>query len=215
MAVLVLGSLWGASEVVLGSAIAAAGLPWRSGILTGVGFGLMGVACGALGRPSLLPPIALVAVSCKLLVVPILRVSVACEVNSLLGVMCDGLALGGVALLAGRRMAARLPVRISVGASAALFASAGFYVAGMGVAACRSLASVPPLGGVVSFIAVKGLVWAGFAAVLFPVGHWAGARLRDAVPAFGARRPRAYRAVSAAIVAACWAASALTIAARH
>jgi len=59
--VLVLGSLWGFTEVVLSGAISAAGLPYRSAILTGIGMGLMAVAFGAFKRPWMLVATAFVA----------------------------------------------------------------------------------------------------------------------------------------------------------
>jgi hypothetical protein len=210
--ILALGSLWGLSEVVLGGAIGAAGLPYRAGILTGIGMGIMGIAISAFRKPLMLAGIALVAILCKQLVVPILHVSVMCEANSCLAVMLEGLALAGVVSLAGRKLDRGHLVPIASGASAALLAAAAFYFIGMQVAPCRYLLSFNRPGGFMAFLAVEGLVWAAFSAMLFPVGYWMGARLRDALLASRMRKPLFYTTF-AAIVVCCWVASAFAIAA--
>jgi len=214
MAVLVLGSVWGAAEVVLGSAMAAGHVPLRSGVLTGMGIGAMGVALAAFRRPAMLMGIAVVAVLCKQLVVPILHVSVLCEANSSLAVLLDGAALSVVGIVLGRRMQERLPARVGAGAAAALLAAGSFYFAGLRVAPCNYLSSFARPGGAAAFMVEQGLVWAAFAAALLPVGYWLGARSASAIPALRSRRPMVYGAVSAAIIACCWLASALTIAGR-
>lgn len=213
VAIAVLGSLWGLAEVVLGGAIRAAGLPYRAAILTGIGLGMMGIAVGIFRKPSMLAGIALVAVLCKQLVVPILHVSVLCKVNSCLAVMLEGFALAGVVSLAGRRLNRGYLARIASGASAAMLAAAAFYLAGMRVAPCRYLLSFNRPGGFAAFLAVEGLAWAVSSAILFPAGYWMGTRLRDAVPALRTRKPSFYYTASAALTLGCWAASAFGIAA--
>lgn len=212
IATVVLGSLWGLSEVVLGGAIGAAGLPYRSGILTGVGIGIMAIAVGVFRKPSMLAGIALVAVLCKQLVVPILNVSVMCEANSCLAVMLEGLALAGVVSLAGRKLDRGHLARIASGASAALLAAAAFYIIGMRVAPCRYLLSFNRPGGFVAFLTVEGLVWALFSAILFPAGYWVGSRLRDTVLGLRREKPLFYYTTFSALVVCCWVASAFAIA---
>lgn len=211
IAIVVLGSLWGLSEVVLGGAIRAAGLPYWAGILTGVGIGIMGIAVGVLRKPSMLAGIALVAILCKQLVVPILHVSVMCKANSCLAVMLEGLALAGVVSLAGRKLDRGYLAQIASGASAPLLAAAAFYFVGMRVAPCRYLLSFNRPGGFVAFLAVEGLVWAVFSAILFPVGYWVGARLRETILALRMRKPLFYYTTFAALVVSCWVASAFAI----
>ena len=213
IAILVLGSLWGVSEVVLGGAIKAAGLPYQSGILTGVGMAMMGIAVGVYRKPSMLAGVALVAILCKQLVVPILHVSVMCKANSCLALMLEGLALAGVVSLAGRKLERNHLAQIASGALAALLAAASFYFIGMRVAPCRYLLSFNRPGGLVAFLTVEGLVWAIFSAILFPAGYVVGARLRDTVLALRMRRPLIYCTTSAALVVCCWVASAFAIAA--
>ncbi len=209
--ILMLGSLWGFSEVVLGGVIRAAGLPYRAGILAGVGMGIMGIAISASRKPLMLAGIALVAVLCKQLVVPILHVSVMCKANSCLAVMLEGLALGGVASLAGRKLDRGHLAQIASGASAALLAAAAFYFVGMQVAPCRYLLSFNRPGGFQAFLAAEGLVWAAFSGILFPVGYWLGARLGDTIFVPGTRKPLLYYTTSAVLVICCWVASAFAI----
>ena len=211
IAILVLGSLWGLSEVVLNGAIRAAGLPFRAGILTGIGIGIMGVAIGIFRKSSILIGIALVAIFCKQLVVPILHVSVMCKINSCLAVMLEGVALTGVVSLAGRKLERGYLPRIAVGASGALLASTAFYFVGMHVVPCQSLLAFKHAGGLVAFLTVEGLAWAVFSAIFFPLGYWLGTRLRNTVLALQTRKPLLYYTTSSVLVICCWATSAFAI----
>lgn len=212
IAIVVLGSLWGFAEVVLSSAIQATGLPFRAGILTGIGIGLLAIAIGAFKRPAMLVLIPPIAILCKQLVVPILNVSVMCKANSCLSVMLEGVAVVGVAYLVGRRLDRSRIAQAVSGGSAALLAAAVFYFAGMQLAPCNYLLSFEGFSGFVAFLAVEGLVWAAFSAALFPVGYWAGTRLQDVI-LVPERKPRLYYVTSATIVVGSWAASTATIAA--
>lgn len=213
--IVVLGSLWGVAEVVLGGALRNVGVSYRAGLLTGVGMGLMAVALavflGVLRRPLMLLGIALVAILCKQLVVPILHVSLMCKANSCLAVALQGSALAGVAAVAGRRLNRSLLIQVAGAASAALLARGVFYFAGMKLAPCPYLLSYSHAGGFVDYMAANGLAWAGFSAILFPLGYRAGALLRDPVLALGLRKPALYYSASAAAIACCWVASAVAI----
>jgi len=213
IAILVLGSLWGFSEVVLSSAIRAAGLPYRAAILTGIGMGLMAVAVGAYKRPWILAATAFVAVLCKQLVVPILQVSVMCKANSCVAVMIEGLALAGAVGLAGRKVRQGSLARVATGAGTALLAAVAFHSVGMRVAPCRYLLTFDRPGGLAAFLAAEGVPWAIASGVLFPVGYWIGERLEAASLTTGTAKSRAYYAASATVVAICWLASAFAIAA--
>jgi len=211
LAIIVLGSLWGLSEVALSSAIRAAGLPFRAGILTGIGVGLLAAAAGAFRRPVLLALVPPITILCKQLVVPILHMSVLCQANSCLAVLLEGLAVAGVVYLAGRRLDSRLAQAAS-GAAAALAAAGAFHLLGTWVAPCNYLLSFNGPAGFVRFMLVEGLVWAVFSAAFFPAGYAVGARLRETILA-PTSKPWLYYATSAALVVGSWAASALTIAA--
>ncbi|MCX5801867.1 MAG: hypothetical protein NTX17_10860 [Candidatus Eisenbacteria bacterium] len=211
IAIALLGSVWGFLEVVLGGAIKAAGLPQRAAIMTGLGMGVMGIALGAFRRPLMLVAIPIVAVLCKQLVVPILHVSILCKANSCLAVGLDGFALAAVAGIAGRRMDKGYTIKVVSAASAALLVRGTFYFMGMNLAPCAHLLSFNRAGGFVSFMAYNGLAWAAFSALLFPVGYWIGAQLKEPVLVLGTRRPSLYYVASAVAVILCWGASALAI----
>jgi len=211
--ILVLGSLWGLSEVVLSSAIRAAGIPYRSGILTGVGMGIVGIAIGIFRKPLMIVGISIVAVLCKQLVVPIFHVSVMCKVNSCLAVMLEGLSLAGVVFLARHRLGRNHLAPIASGASAALTAAVAFYFLGMWVSPGRDLLSFNHPGGFIAFLTSKGLVWAVFSGILFPAGYWTGVRLRHTALSMGTKKPLLYYIISMALVVCCWIASAFAIAA--
>jgi hypothetical protein len=213
VAIVVLGSLWGLSEVVLSSGIKASGFPYRPALLTGIGMGLMGIAMGAFRKPWMLLAIAPVTILCKQLVVPILGVSVLCKANSCIAVMLQGLGLAGTVALVGSRLARSRAARIVSGGAAAFLAAGSFYMIGMQVAPCPHLLSFNRPDGLVDFLATRSVVWVAFSALLFPAGYAIGARLGVAIPALRVRSPLLHYGASAAIVAACWAASAVAIAA--
>jgi len=213
MSILVLGSLWGLSEVVLNGAIRAAGLPYRAGILAGIGMALMAVAVAAFRKPVMLIGIALVAVLLKQLAVPILHVSVMCKANSCLAVMLEGTALAGAVALAGRNLHRHISIRVGSAALAALTAAGVFYFAGMHVAPCRYLLSFNRPGGLQAFLIAEGLVWAIFSGMLFPIGYWIGTQIRDSILTVERHRQLSYYVTSSLVVALCWLTSALAIAA--
>ena len=213
IAIAVLGSVWGFAEVVLGGAIKAAGFPQRAAVMTGLGMGIMAVALGAFKRPLMLLGIAALAILCKELVVPILHVSILCKANSCLAVAIDGVALAGVAGIAGRKLTRSYAIQVVAAASAALLARSAFYFGGMKLAPCAHLLSFDKAGGYASFMGYNALGWVVSSALFFPLGYWLGMRLREPVLAMGLRKPGLYYTTSAASVALCWAASALAISA--
>ena len=210
--IMLLGSVWGLFEVVLGGAMRAVGMPYASAILVGLGLGTMGVGLALVRRPAPLLGIPAVAVLCKQLVVPILGVSVLCKANSCLAVLLEGAALVGVAALAGKWLERGDLNRTAVGASAGLLGAGAFWLLGRHVAPCKYLLSFDSPAGLVRFLAVEGLLWAAFAGILFPTGFRVGEWVREHLPRWQAR-PALYYAVSALLVALLWAGSALAIAA--
>ncbi|MBN1504252.1 MAG: hypothetical protein JW952_04235, partial [Candidatus Eisenbacteria bacterium] len=109
LAVLLLGSVWGMVEVVLGGALHLADAPHRVAIVTGLGMGIMGVGLGAFRRVYMLPLIALVVVAVRQLAVPILHVPFVCHANSCLAILIEGCALAGVVAAAGSRLTGQPP----------------------------------------------------------------------------------------------------------
>lgn len=187
----------------------AAGFPYRSGLLTGVGMALMGIALAGRVRPLSLVGIGVTAALVNLLVVPVLHVSVTCKANACLAIVLESAGLGAVAALLTTRVSRTVYTRMLAGGAGALLASGAFYFLGTRLAPCDYLLSfATPM----TFVVKEGLVWAAFSAVLFPIGYLAGERLAVSRVSVAAGRAL-YYAGSGAIVTLCWAVSALVIAA--
>ena len=208
MGILVLGSIWGLSEVVLGGGLRIAKFPYSSGMLTGIGLGVMGLALAMYRKPLMLLGIGAISVLVKFLVVPVLHVSVMCKANSALGVMMDAAALTLVAAMVQTTMSRSIHARMGYGAVAAIAAAVGFYFIGNRLAPCQYLLSFSPAG----FMITEGLIWAAFSAVTVPLGYVIGERLTDVLPRLSTSMVP-YYAVSSAIVVIAWVASAVAIAA--
>ncbi len=209
--IVVFGSLWGLSEVIVDGVIRAAGLPYRAAVLTGIGMGLMAAGVAVYKRFWLPAAGAAVAVTVKLLVVPILHLPASCKANSSLAVTLEALALAAAVTVIGRGMR-RTPGQVAAGVMAGLGSAAVFWAAGMRLAPCNYLLSFNRPGGLVAFLAVEGVPWALASALLVPVGYRLGERVRQRIPEWK-QRPRLYYLGSGAIAACCWVASAFAIAA--
>jgi hypothetical protein len=208
LGILVFGSLWGLSEAALGGGLRAANFPYSSGLLTGIGIALMGMALVIHKKPAMLIGIGLVAVLVKLLAVPILHISVMCQANSCIAVFTEAVALTLVAFLLMSEMGKSVHARMGSGAMAAIIASVGFYFIGMQVAPCNYLLGFSPGG----FIVTEGLIWAAFSAILLPLGYLAGVKLEaKAFPVLTRKMPL-YYASTVATVVICWGVSAIAIA---
>lgn len=211
LAVLVLGSLWGVSEVVLNDTVKAVEFPFRAGALVGFGMLAMGALLGYGRRALALLAIPLVAVAVKQLVVPIAGATVLCKANSCIAVLLQAGALAAVAGVAANAVRGRVAARVAAGAGAGLLSAVPFYFVGLAVAPCNYLMSFDRAGGFAAFMVQEGLVWAAFAAVLFPAGYWIGARVREPLAALEHRRPALYLGTALGVTCCCWAGAALAI----
>ena len=209
---LVLGSVWGFLEVVLGGAMKAGSIPYKGDVLTGLGMMLMGIAVAMYRKPLLLIAIAAVAVGVRQLSIPILHLSTFCKANSSIAVMLGGTALAGGAALAGRRLERGARARVITGFAAGLTAAVSFFFIGMRVAPCRYLLSFNRAGGLVAFLQAEGIIWAALCAILFPVGYRVGVSMRESVFDLRATRPALYYTASIMLVVCCWGISAIAIA---
>jgi len=209
--IVVLGSLWGLSEVIAEGVIRAAGLPYRAAVLTGIGMALMAAGVAAYKRYWLPAAGAGVAVAVKLLVVPILHLPASCKANSSLAVTLEALALAAAVAVIGHGMR-RTQGQVAAGVMAGLGSAAVFWAAGMRLAPCNYLLSFNRPGGLLAFLAVEGVPWALASGLLVPVGYWLGEQVRQRMPEWK-RRPSLYYLGSGAVVACCWVASAFAIAA--
>ncbi len=210
IAMLVFGSLWGLSEVALGGSLRATDFPYRSGLLTAIGLGIMGMGLVTTRQPLALLGIGLVAALVTQQSVPILHTSIMCKANSSLALIIEAGSLSLVAATVMRRTGTNAYSRVTGGVLAALVASTGFYFIGTHVAPCNYLLSFATPA---SFVVKEGLVWAGFTAFLLPLGCLAGEKLAaTSLPAL-AGRSAAYYATMTGIVALAWGTSAVAIAA--
>ncbi len=203
---LVFGSVWGLSEIALGGGLKAAGFPYRSGLLTGIGLGIIGAAIAIYRRPLMGVGIGLVAALVSLMAVPLLHVTVLSRANSVLAVFIEGATLALIAALVARRNAGNTYVRMGTGVAAALAASALFYTIGGHVAPCAYFWSFGSTG---TFVLREGLIWATFTGILFPLGYLVGERL--AVKGAIVRRAAGYYGVAAMISSLAVGGSALAI----
>jgi len=208
---LVLGSLWGLSEVVLNDAVVAWGLPMRAGLLAGVGMLLMGGAAGLTGAalsPLLMAGTALLM---KQMAVPILHVSVLCKMNSCIAVVLQASFVGLLLRSIGLRRVGRLRAG-AVGASAGLGSALVFWHIGLRVEPCTYLLSFQRPGGLVAFLGTEGVVWAVAGALLLPAGLALGRRLRVPLGELELERPALWRRAGAGVILASWVATAIAIA---
>ena len=212
VAIIVLGSVWGFLEVVLGGAMKSASIPYKGDLLTGLGIGVMAVCIALTRRPLLVLGIAVTAVALKQLAVPILHLPFLCKANSCLAVMLAGGTLAGTASIAGRTLEKGIVPRVVTGLSAGLLGATGFYFIGMHVAPCQYLLSFNRPGGLVSFMGAEGMIWGVLAGIFFPAGYRLGLTLQNNLYGLRTARPLAYYLVSAAIIACAWIVSGFAIA---
>lgn len=152
---------------------------------------------GIFRRPLMLLWITIVTVLSKQLVVPILHISVMCKANSCLAVLLEGFILTGFVTVLCKTDLSRM---IS-GISAALLAALGFYFIGMRLSPCPCLLSFK--GELLKFLTKKGLVWAAFSGIFFPVGYRIGTGLKTAVITVEMRRPLLYYISSLSVTVVC------------
>jgi len=204
---LVFGSLWGLSEVALGGSLKASGFPYRAGLLTGVGFGLAGVAWAITRKPYVPAAMGAIAALVTLIAVPVLQCGIECRANSCLAIALEGGSLG----LAAFAISGKARGVFGRGGSAilgAMVASVAFFYLGRNLAPCAYLLSFASPG---DFVVKEGLVWAAFSGVLTPLGYALGEKLSARAPVINSLAIRF--AGAAGIIAAAVGGSALALAA--
>jgi hypothetical protein len=204
-AVLILcGALLGLAEIVVSSTMRNAGLPFRSGVLAGLGMGLMALALALYRRPVAIFGVAAVAALCKVLAIPVFQSPFFCNSNACIAVLLNGAALTALAAIAGRRMEQSAVLRVAAGMGAALAGVTAFYCLGVYVQPCRPLLNINVTSGFLAYLASKGLPAALAAGLLLPAGYALGLRLRESrLPALGRQGLVGYPA-AAAILVSCW-----------
>jgi len=212
MAILALGSICGLIEVTLSGALRAADFPWRTGVLVGLGFGIVAFALAIYRKPLMALWIALVAILVKQLAVPVLGAPIACKANTCLAVGLEYAALAGIAALAWTAMQGHGGLRAIVGGAGAAVGSVAFLLIGVHVAPCAYLLSFNQAGGFAAYLYRESLNWALFSAVLFPVGWAAGVKSEAALSRLFESQPRLVYAGASSLAAVCWVASAIAMA---
>jgi hypothetical protein len=199
--ILILGSLWGLSEAVLGN-VMSGGMPFRASVLTGIGIGIMGIALGVFKRPTMLIGIALITAASKQVAVPLLGCSILCKANSCLAVFLHATLLTCTVAMMGKRRGNIVPLFLA-GFSAVLLSAATFYFAGMHLAPCAYLLSFNHTGGILAFLTTEGIPWALFSGVALPAGYRLGESLKGSIFQFRSK-PWIYYTASSAIIICCW-----------
>jgi hypothetical protein len=212
MMIIALGSICGLFEVVLGGALTAANFPWRSGLLAGLGLGVIAFAYAILRKPLMAIWIASVAILVKQLAVPVLGRTFMCNTNSCLAVGLEYAALAGVAAFTIKKMQSNGNLRFLTGGAGAFIGSIAFLWIGMKVAPCNYLLTFNQAGGFVSYLYKESLNWTIFSAALFPLGWLIGVKAEASLNRLFENRPRLIYAGASALTAMCWAASAIAIA---
>lgn len=210
-AVLALGSICGLLEVVFGGFLHQIKFPYRVGLLTGLGFGVIGFGLAIFKKPFMAIWIGLVAVLCKQMVVVILYISVMCKINSCLAVLFEYGALAGIAAITINGIKENTSIRMLTSSSAALVGSVAFYFVGMQVAPCQYLLSFNHPGGFGAFLINEGLIWAAFSAILFPLGWLAGEKFTEKTFVLLARKPRLFYIGTTLTTIFCWVICAIAI----
>lgn len=210
--IMIVGSLWGLSEVFLNETIKSAGLPFRAGILVGAGMLLMGMAMGVLKRPVFIIVIPFLVIALLQLGMPVLGVSVFCRPNSCVAIGLQAFALAGVAGFAMGKFNFSRRTQVITGACAALVSAVSFYFIGLRVAPCNYLLSFNYLGGFFKFMLVEGMVWAAFSAIFFPAGIWLGEKISFPLFNFARKKPVFYYSTASGFVIFCWLVITATIA---
>jgi hypothetical protein len=202
--ILALGSICGLVEVVLGGILRKAGFGYTSGLLTGLGFAVIGFSIAVFKKPFMGIFIGIVAVLCKQLVVPILHVSVMCNMNSCLAVLLEYGAITGIAAVAIKKMRNNSSIRILAGGAGALVSATVFYYVGMQVAPCSYLLSFNMPGGFISFLFKEGSSWIIFSAALFPIGWLAGEKFANKIFFIFTQKPQMSARGTALTSILCW-----------
>lgn len=212
VAIVALGALAGLMEVVGGNWLRSIGFEYRAGLLTGLGMLIIGFGIAVFKKPLMAIGIGAVAILVKQMTVPVLGVSVMCKMNSCIAVMLEYTAIGGLAALFFNKIKGKgVKNKAMVGGGAALTGAVSFYLIGMHVAPCKYLMSFAGLSGFGSYLAIEGLSWTLFSAVLFPAGWKLGEAVSGSVTEFMERKPVAFYSASALIILVSVVVSAISI----
>jgi hypothetical protein len=210
VATLALGSVCGLVEVIVGGVLHQFGIH-LSGLLIGLDCILIGIGLAIYNNPLMIIGMGLITCICKQLVVPVLGISFMCKANSCLAVMLEYGSLTGIAAFTLNSMKKNTGSRILTGGAGVFLGAIIFYFAGMRVSPCQYMLSFNVPGGFTAFIVKEGLIWALFAAALFPLGWSVGERLNEKTFILIKENPHLFYLKSALTTVICFIASAIFI----
>jgi len=211
LAVIALGSVIGVIEVLGKEFLHQVNFPYRSGVLVGFGFGIAGIGFAIFKKPLIIIGLALVAVICKQLVVPILGLSFMCKANACVAVMLEYGSLAAIAAITMNRMQKNANMRTLTAGASVFLGAITYYLIGMHIKPCSYMLSFNVPGGFVKFLIVEGLIWAAFAAILFPLGWTVGERLSEKTFVLFEQNPRLFYLKSALTAVVCFIACIISI----
>ena len=167
---------------------------------------VMGLALAIYKKPATLVGIGLIAAAFCFLAIPFLPTAARSTtygpvVASATAAVIGSLSLALVASFLKNRLHRNITTRIGIGALAAIIAATLFILAtahGLDKPICADLGYARPLP---DFLGIGGMLWVIAAAIMFPAGYSAGARLQYWLTSHILRRPLVSYAASAATIA--------------
>ncbi len=209
--VLVFGSIWGFLEATVGGLFHLFNVPNAGAIMAGAGTAVMGAALAIYRKPAILPAIAIIAASFKLLNVWLLFVpaNVPHIVNPVAAIILEALAFSIAVVFLMERIEKNTlniiwPAVLAGLLSATAFACFAVYVTHASINARAGLDSIR------EFVMGNGLVQAMYSGVLAPLGYMLGKKLAAITSPVFTSRPLNY-AISASTVLLCWGFSAVAV----
>jgi hypothetical protein len=210
LSMLVLGSVCGLVEVFIGGILHQLGLH-LSGLLIGLDCILLGIGLALYRKPWMIIGMGLIACTYKQLVVPIRGISFMCEANSCLAVLLEYGSLAGISAFTLDSMGKNTTSRILTGGTGVFLGAIIYYFAGMRVNPCPYMLSFNVPGGFAAFVTKEGLMWASFAALLFPLGWSVGEKFSDKLSTLIKENVHLYYLKSALTIVICLIASGIFI----
>jgi len=206
------GSLWGFSEMVFGEIIKSNNIPFRAGILTGIGFLIMGFLAGYLKKTSYFLIMAIPAMLIVQMGVLLCGNSVMCKTNTCVALICHtGMLSAGFHLTGMRNRKASFANTALLGSGAALFSAVAFYFIGMRCAPCPYLLSFNTAAGFLSYLFAEALPWMIFSGAGFSIGYFIGDKQYESADIFSLQIKAPHYIIGSTVALLCWIVSAGTI----
>ncbi|OGQ98289.1 MAG: hypothetical protein A2284_13625 [Deltaproteobacteria bacterium RIFOXYA12_FULL_61_11] len=198
--VLAAGSYWGFSEVVLADLARSSGLPYAVDLVRGLTYLLLGLVAAQRLRPWFFLIMAVLAIGTKLLVVPILGLTLACKLNAQAALLLSGLAVTGLAAFSGGKSPRTGFSLVAASIVAGVLASVAFYAVGLKLVPCAYLSSYAGAAGFLRYLSTETVPVALSLGCGFPIGHLFGRSYRPTVTL----RPALAEGFALILSAACW-----------